>query len=172
MQRHWIFGYGSLMWNPGFEHVERHVAVLSGYHRALCLFSHHYRGTAEKPGLVLALDKGGSCEGVALAVEPQRWEETLAYLRAREQISYVYLEKTVGLRLQGNGEQVEAITYVVDTAHSQYAGKLSLAETLYYVRQGMGSAGPCTEYVKNTVAHLRELQVHDEALEQVVTALE
>jgi glutathione-specific gamma-glutamylcyclotransferase len=172
MRRHWVFGYGSLMWNPGFPFVTDDIAMLEGYHRSLCLFSHHYRGTAEKPGLVLALDKSGSCIGKAFAVETAAWDGVLAYLREREQISYVYLEKTVEVCLQETGELVQALTYVVDPNHSQYAGKLSIEETLRYVRQGVGLAGSCADYVKNTVAHLREIQVEDAYLEQVAAALE
>ncbi len=144
----------------------------TGYHRSLCMFSHHYRGTAEKPGLVLALDHGGACTGKAFAVEPAAWEGVLSYLRKREQIGYVYIEKTVDVCLQDTGEVAQALTYVVDANHSQYAGKLTLEETLHYVRQGVGLAGSCADYVKNTVAHLREFQVQDDYLEQVVTALD
>lgn len=172
MQRHWIFGYGSLMWNPGFAFASAHIAELVGYHRALCLFSYHYRGTQEKPGLVLALDEGGSCTGKAFAIKEEEWPRVIAYLREREQISYVYLEKTVQVRLQETGEIVEATTYVVDPHHSQYAGKLTPDETLHYVRQGEGGAGSCRDYVQNTVQHLRELKVYDEALEQVVARLD
>lgn len=172
MKRHWVFGYGSLMWNPGFPFLSRQHAVVEGWHRGLCLYSQHYRGTAEKPGLVLALDAGGRCEGVAFEVDAAAWDPVVAYLREREQISYVYVERTVEARLRQTGETVEAITYVVDTGHRQYAGKLTLEETLHYVRQGEGLAGRCSDYVRNTVEHLRELKVHDEALEQVVARLD
>jgi cation transport protein ChaC len=172
MQRHWVFGYGSLMWNTGFPFVSAHTAVLEGYHRSLCLFSYHYRGTPERPGLVLALDRGGNCTGRAFAVNAESWPAVLAYLREREQISYVYLEKSLEVRLQDTGETVQAIAYVADPNHSQYAGKLSIDETVRYVRQGNGNAGPCLDYVRNTVEHLRELNVHDEALEQIFARLD
>jgi cation transport protein ChaC len=172
MKRHWVFGYGSLMWNPGFPFLSRQHAVVEGWHRGLCLYSQHYRGTAEKPGLVLALDAGGRCEGVAFEVDAAAWDPVVAYLREREQISYVYVEQLVAARLQASGEIVEALTYVADTNHTQYAGKLSLEETLKYVRQGEGRAGRCSDYVQNTIAHLRELRVHDEALEQVAALLD
>lgn len=171
MQRRWIFGYGSLMWNTGFPFEERQLAIVEGYHRGLCLFSHHYRGTADKPGLVLALDRGGRCEGVAFAVAESDWPQVLAYLREREQINYVYLEQSVEAKLAESGEMVPALTYVVDSSHSQYAGRLTLEQTIAYVRQGVGVAGSCSDYVKSTVAHLRELKVHDETLEQVVAGL-
>ena len=80
----WIFGYGSLMWRPGFDYVERHAAWIEGYHRALCVYSHVHRGTPERPGLVMGLDAGGDCRGVAFLVAPERRDATLAYLRARE----------------------------------------------------------------------------------------
>lgn len=171
MQKHWVFGYGSLMWNTGFPYLERQKAVVQGYHRSLCLFSYHYRGTKEKPGLVLALDEGGSCEGLGFAVADSEWDKVLAYLREREQISYVYLEREVQLQLADTGEDVTAITYVVDSQHDQYAGKLSLAETLRYINQGVGSAGPCRDYVVNTLSHLREINVHDAYLEEIGTRL-
>lgn len=171
MQRRWVFGYGSLMWNTGFAFVAKEKAVVEGYHRSLCLFSYHYRGTKERPGLVLALDEGGACEGIAFAVDEREWERVLAYLREREQISYVYLEREVPLRLSASGEMVTAVTYVVDPHHDQYAGRLSLADTLHYVNQGVGSAGPCRDYVANTLSHLREIGVHDTYLEEIGTKL-
>lgn len=159
------------MWNPGFVFTSAHIAELKGFHRSLCLFSYHYRGTADKPGLVLALDTGGCCTGKAFAIREGDWQAVLDYLRKREQISYVYLERTVEVRLAHSGEKVEAVTYVADPSHSQYAGRLSLEETLRFVQQGEGSAGRCADYVRNTVEHLRELKVHDEALEQVMARL-
>src|SRR5436305_12924446 len=90
----WVFGYGSLMWNPGFRFTERKQAIIHGFHRSLCMYSYMYRGTRERPGLVLALDRGGACQGVAFRIAPDCWEETLAYLRAREQVTIGYREVT------------------------------------------------------------------------------
>lgn len=159
----WVFGYGSLMWRPGFDHQESQPALLRGYRRALCVLSHHHRGTRERPGLVLGLDRGGSCRGVAFRVAASSREETLAYLRAREQISGVYAELHRPVLLAG-GRRVEALTYVVDRAHAQYAGRLPREELRRLVMQGFGISGPNPDYVRNTHALLTAMGVSDPTL--------
>jgi glutathione-specific gamma-glutamylcyclotransferase len=166
----WVFGYGSLMWRPGFDFVERQLAWLRGYHRALCIYSHVHRGTPERPGLVLGLDRGGSCRGAAFRVEAQRAAATIAYLRAREQVTAVYVERRVRVRLDDERE-VEALTYVVDRRHVQYAGKLPLDKILEYVRAGVGRSGENPAYVLNTHRHLAELSLRDPVLAHLVEAL-
>lgn len=156
----WVFGYGSLMWRPGFDFVERHAAWIEGYHRALCVYSHVHRGTPERPGLVMGLDSGGSCRGVAFAVDAARWPHTLAYLRERELVTHVYHEVTAPARLD-DGRHVEALAYVCDRAHPQYARGLDRAATLRLVRQGVGQSGRNVDYVAATVDHLLELGVDD-----------
>ena len=122
----WVFGYGSLMWRPDFDHLERRPARLMGVHRALCVFSHVHRGTPEKPGLVLGLDHGGSCRGIAFRVEASRREATVAYLREREQVTKVYRETTRPVILLEEPEaDARALCYLVDRSHKQYAGALS-----------------------------------------------
>lgn len=160
----WVFGYGSLMWNPGFPHVERMTATLHGFHRSLCVYSHVHRGTPDLPGLVLGLDKGGSCRGVAFRVAAPDAGEALAYLRAREQVTSVYLETAVALRLV-DGRQVRAVTYTVDRAHGQYARRLPHAELLRLVRQGVGVSGRNPDYIRATHAHLVELGIKDPTLD-------
>jgi cation transport protein ChaC len=161
----WIFGYGSLMWRPGFDYEERNSAVLKGLHRALCVYSHVHRGTPEKPGLVMGLDRGGSCRGVAFRVREENWVQTLDYLRAREQVTMVYRETRRRVQLDGkDGRTVLAVTYVVERNHPQYAGKLSLETQLAYVLQGEGRSGRNPDYVLSTAEHLRELGFHDQAL--------
>ena len=162
----WVFGYGSLVWNPGFPFVESHLAVLDGYHRSFCMWSIHHRGTREKPGLVLALDAldGAQCEGVAFGVASDHADQTLAELRERELISSAYLEKWLNLRL-ANGEQVEAVTYVVDTAHEQYCGGLAPERQAEVIAAAHGGRGPNHEYLANTARHLRELGLHDDELD-------
>ena len=167
----WVFGYGSLMWRPGFDFAERQLAWLRGYHRALCIYSHVHRGTPERPGLVLGLDRGGSCRGVAFRVEAVKAEATLAYLRAREQVTSVYVERRVRLRLD-DGREVEALTYVVDRRHDQYAGKLPLETIIRYVREGVGESGDNPAYVLNTHRHLAELSLRDPVLAHLVRALD
>jgi glutathione-specific gamma-glutamylcyclotransferase len=166
----WVFGYGSLMWRPGFDYVERQPARLRGYHRALCIYSHVHRGTPERPGLVLGLDRGGSCRGVAFRVEPAKVHATVAYLRGREQVTTVYVERCVRIRLD-DGREVEALTYVVDRRHVQYAGKLPLDKILEYVRAGVGQSGENPAYVLNTHRHLAALSLRDPVLAQLVEAL-
>jgi cation transport protein ChaC len=166
----WVFGYGSLMWRPGFDFVERQLGWLRGYHRALCVYSHVHRGTPQRPGLVLGLDRGGSCRGVAFRVEAAKADATIAYLRAREQVTSVYVERRARVRLDDRRE-VEAIAYVVDRNHAQYAGKLPLDDIVAMVRDGKGQSGDNPAYVLNTHRHLAELSVRDDVLARVVSAL-
>ena len=166
----WVFGYGSLMWRPGFAHTERHLAHLHGYHRSLCIFSHVHRGTPEMPGLVLGLDRGGRCRGVAFRVPREAAEETIAYLRAREQATSVYLERHVTVRL-ATGASVGAVTYVADRAHTQYAGRLPTEDLLRLVNQGNGISGANPDYVRATHQHLMEIGVSDPILAGLASRL-
>ena len=135
----WVFGYGSLMWRPGFDVLERVPARLKGLHRALCVYSFVHRGTPERPGLVLGLDRGGMCRGIAYRVAAAARAKTIAYLRGREQVTSVYLETMRRIELEDAARrQVRALCYIVDRGHVQYAGRLSLAELVHYVRQGHG----------------------------------
>lgn len=172
MEQFWIFGYGSLMWRPGFDFLRSEPARVHGYHRSLCVYSHVHRGTPDQPGLVLGLDRGGSCHGMAFEVPSERWDETIAYLRAREQVTSVYLEKRKSVTLIASGQMVEAVTYVVDRAHRQYAGVLDDAMLERHVRSGKGVSGDCTDYVMNTLSHLRDMNIHDPALERLARRLE
>jgi glutathione-specific gamma-glutamylcyclotransferase len=154
----WVFGYGSLMWRPGFDALERVPARLTGLHRALCVYSYVHRGTPERPGLVLGLDRGGMCRGIAYRVAAAARAKTLAYLRGREQVTSVYLETMRRIELEDAARrQVEALVYIVDRGHVQYAGRLSLAEQLQHVREGRGSSGPNREYVVEAVRALEAL---------------
>jgi len=161
----WVFGYGSLIWRPGFEHVERVPARLIGAHRGLCVFSHVHRGTPERPGLVLGLDLGGACRGIAYRVTAARRGKTIAYLRAREQVTMVYRETVRGVTLLANPERrVSALCYMVDRGHPQYAGRLDLATQLHLVRQGHGQSGANRDYVLSTVHALEALGLYDRDL--------
>jgi cation transport protein ChaC len=162
----WVFGYGSLMWRPGFAHVETMRARLHGYRRSLCVYSYVHRGTEQRPGLVLGLDRGGSCVGMAFRVPGSLREEVLAYLRERELVTNVYLEKALQVRLE-NGAGATAICYVVDRGHRQYAGNLSAEEAARVVAGSVGRSGRNEEYVRNTVEHLRALGIRDAWLEDV-----
>ncbi|BAM87167.1 putative cation transport protein ChaC-related [Bradyrhizobium oligotrophicum S58] len=162
----WVFGYGSLMWRPGFAFLEQVPARLIGEHRALCVYSFVHRGTPEKPGLVLGLDRGGACRGIAFRVAADKRDETIAYLRAREQVTSVYREVTRAVWLENDArERVSALVYVVDRGHIQYAGRLSPQEQLRHVRQGHGQSGANRDYVLSTVKAIeaqgfRDTQLH------------
>jgi cation transport protein ChaC len=172
MSDFWVFGYGSLMWRPGFDHVERAPARLRGLHRSLCVYSHVHRGTPDRPGLVLGLDRGGACRGVAFRVEPDRREEVIAYLRAREQVTMVYREVTRRIDiLDGTQRSASALCYVVDQTHRQYAGVLPVARQLELVRQGQGQSGPNIDYVLATLEHMEEIGVVDKRLAVLGRAL-
>ena len=168
----WIFGYGSLMWRPEFEFVEQVPARLIGEHRALCVYSFDHRGTPEKPGLVLGLDRGGACRGVAFRVTAARRDDTVNYLRRREQTTHVYREVMRSVWLENDArERVAALAYVVDRSHVQYAGRLSLAEQLRYVRQGHGRSGNNRDYVLSTVKSIEAQGFRDSQLHQLALML-
>jgi cation transport protein ChaC len=172
MQEFWVFGYGSLMWRPGFAFAEQRRAILRGLHRRLCVYSHVHRGSQDRPGLVMGLDRGGACRGIAYRVEPADWQATLAYLRAREQVTNVYLEVTRPVRLLGEDErEVTALAYAVDRSHPQYAGKLGIEAQLALIGQGYGISGRCADYVLSTAQHLRELGLTDPMLEALLARL-
>ncbi|WP_367717734.1 gamma-glutamylcyclotransferase [Nitratireductor sp. GISD-1A_MAKvit] len=171
MNDFWVFGYGSLMWRPGFAHVETCKARVHGYRRALCIHSHVHRGTPDRPGLVLGLDRGGSCLGLAFRVPGELKNEVVAYLRERELVTNVYLERRVGARLE-NGQLVEALTYVVDRGHGQYAGRLDVEHAARQVSASIGQSGPNVDYVRNTVEHLKALDIRDHWLEAVAARLQ
>ncbi len=160
----WVFGYGSLMWRPGFTYARRSKALLRGWRRSLCIYSHVHRGSPERPGLVLGLDRGGACQGVAFEVDAALREPTIRYLREREQATSVYLERVVPVTLEG-GARVLAMTYVADRLHDQYAGRLDREAMLEHVRAGKGQFGGNAEYVLETYDHLREIGVRDGDLE-------
>ena len=154
----WVFGYGSLMWRPDFPFLERVEARLIGAHRALCVYSFVHRGTPERPGLVLGLDHGGTCRGIAYRVPAAERDKTVDYLRAREQVTSVYRECMRPIWLKGLPERrVQALVYMVDRGHVQYAGRLSLEQQLHHVRQGHGRSGANRDYVIATVAALEQL---------------
>ena len=168
----WVFGYGSLMWQPGFDFAERVPGAVVGAHRALCIYSFHHRGTFERPGLVLGLDEGGACQGVAYRVEDAQRDATLSYLREREQITAVYVEsnKPVSL-LDGSGREIEAVCYMADRKHPQYAGRLPIERQAELVLQAAGLSGTNIDYVLNTVRHLEEAGVHDALLAALAARL-
>ncbi len=167
----WVFGYGSLIWNPGFSFVSAQLGMLHGAHRSLSIISHHYRGTPERPGLVFGLARGGCCRGMAFEVAAEQWPQVLAYLHARELVTAVYRDVTRPVSL-ADGRRVSALAYVVDEAHEQYAGVLSFEEQVAMVLSGVGTAGPNVDYVLNTARHLEQLGIRDKSLMALARALE
>jgi len=166
----WVFAYGSLMWDPGFPHDEARHARLHGYHRALCVWSWRYRGTPARPGLVLGLDRGGCCTGIAYHVPPGACRDALAYLAERELQGGVYLPLYRPVRLAG-GVAVEALAFVVRRDHPQYAGQLSTERAARTVRGASGRRGPNVDYVANTVTHLERMGMPCRRLRRVLDAL-
>ena len=162
---YWVFGYGSLMWDPGFVHDAVHRAVLVGYHRQFCLYSYRYRGTRERPGLVLGLDRGGSCRGVVFRVPDHAVAATKAYLWERELDDYAYLPKLLTVRHPAG--VVRAQAFVVDRRQPQYAGGLDVDAIAAIVAHGVGQRGSNVAYLENTLGHLRTLGIVDRGLERV-----
>ena len=160
-----VFAYGSLMWNPGFEYLEEHPALLQGYHRAFCIFSHVYRGSEEKPGLVLGLDQGGSCKGRAFCISEEREAEVLAYLDGRELVTGVYARHYLPIEVPSG--KVLAHAYVANTAHPQYAGKVAPEKAAELIAERIGPAGTNREYFENTINHLDALGIQDRDLLQI-----
>jgi cation transport protein ChaC len=162
----WIFGYGSLMWNPGFHHCAAEPALLHGWHRSFCVYSHRYRGTPEKPGLVLGLDRGGSCRGMAFRIARADIEEAMHYLWDREMKGGVYRLRELTTALT-DGSTLTTRALVVDRTHRNYAGRLSIDVTARLILQGIGAKGHCREYLENTVRQLESLGLVDGPLHQL-----
>lgn len=167
----WVFGYGSLMWRPGFAFVERRTAVLHGRRRAFCIYSVHHRGTYERPGLVLGLAPGGSVRGAAYRVAEADWPEVYAYLREREQPTETYFEAWRDVRIDGNGT-ASALIFLSDTDHAQWAGDLTLEQQADLIAGARGLSGRNIDYLRDLVMHLHEDGVRDAAMETLLTMVE
>ena len=168
----YVFAYGSLIWRPGFPHDQAHPALLRGFHRRFCLWSRHYRGTAEAPGLVLGLDRGGACRGVAFRVPGPAAAAVLAYLEERENPAgdAVYHRRTLPVRLLDSGRSVRAVTYLANRRHPAYC-RPPAEDAARVIACGIGVTGPNRDYLHNTVTFLRDLGVRDSALERIVALL-
>ena len=160
----WVFGYGSLIWDPGFPVAERRIARLDGWHRSFCMRSIHHRGTVQDPGLVLALDRqsGSSCTGVAFRVEPGHEDATLFALRERELVSSAYLETV--LPVTSDAGALDALAYVIDPDHVQYC-HLDREEQARIIARAVGGRGRNCDYLWSTAAHLAELGIRDPDLD-------
>ncbi len=167
----WVFGYGSLMWRPGFPFVERAAATLHGRRRAFCIYSVHHRGTYERPGLVLGLAPGGACRGAAFRVAEADWTAVYAYLIEREQPTETYIEARRAVRL-ADGRRVEALVFLSDVRHTQWAGALSPERQAELIAGARGLSGPNVEYLRDLVMHLREEGVQDQGMEHLLATVE
>lgn len=167
----WIFAYGSLMWRPDFAWEERIRARLFGYHRALCIYSHHHRGTPERPGLVLGLDRGGSCVGLCFRIAAAAAPATLDAVRRRELITGVYAEIAAPVRL-ADGRRTSALCYVARRDHAQYAGALPVDQVARLVAQGHGIGGPNGDYLRQTQEHLAAMGMGDRRIAEVLRRLD
>jgi len=169
----WVFGYGSLMWDPGFDYIEKRPALLHGYHRAFCIYSNYYRGTTEQLGMVLGLDRGGSCRGLAFRLPAGQVHEILEYLWDREMLTWdrdaillVYKLRVLAARTAlGN---VTCHTFVANPAHEDYAGRLPEDRIVRMIRHGVGISGTNRSYLENTVAHLDDLGIGDRHLQRLL----
>ncbi|MAD94861.1 MAG: gamma-glutamylcyclotransferase [Rhodobacteraceae bacterium] len=162
----WVFGYGSLIWQPGFDFTQRQIARIFGFSRSFCMWSIHHRGTVEKPGLVLALDalEGAFCDGVAFFVPPETALVTIDYLRERELVSSAYFEKIHPVTLR-TGRVVECVAYVVDPSHEQYCGGMALERQAQVIAKAIGGRGSNFEYLSNTAEHLAKIGLRDQDLD-------
>ena len=167
----WVFGYGSLMWRPGFPYAERAAATLHGRRRAFCIYSVHHRGTYERPGLVLGLAPGGATRGLAYCVADADWAEVYGYLVEREQPTETYVEARRQVRL-ADGRRVEALVFLSDVRHPQWAGALSLDRQAELIAGAAGLSGRNVDYLRDLVLHLREEGVRDHAMETLLGLVE
>ncbi len=161
----WVFGYGSLMWNPAFHFAERRLGTVRGWHRRFCLWLSRGRGSPDQPGLMLALDRGGTCRGVAFRVPAAQVRQELLLVWRREMLSGAYLARWVTVATDDG--PITAVTFVVNQAHKRYSGKLTEVETADRILTASGELGSCLDYFERTVRILRTLQVNDAALERI-----
>jgi len=167
----WVFGYGSLMWRPGFEHVERRRATLHGRRRAFCIYSVHHRGTPARKGLVLGLAAGGSVIGIAYRVAEADWAQTYAYLKEREQPTETYIEARIQARLE-DGRTVDALTFLSDRQHPQWAGALDLDVQAGLIAGASGLSGRNVDYLRDLVAQLHAEGMRDRGMERLLEKVE
>ena len=161
----WLFGYGSLMWNPALEFAERRPGAVHGWHRRFCLWLHMGRGTPDNPGLMLALERGGSCQGALFRIPKERAREELLLAWRRELFTGAYRSRWIMAETE-NGP-VRAATFVVNRTHDRYAGRLPDAEVARRLATATGSLGSCEAYLEETLSSLRQLGQRDRGLERL-----
>lgn len=165
----WVFGYGSLIWKPGFDYVETRTATLHGYHRSLCVWCWSHRGTRKNPGLVFGLERGGRCVGRLFRIAPSDREAVLRYLYRREMLTPVYVPEI--LPAHGKNFTVQALTFAIDPGHIQYAGGLDIEKTARVVKHARGDSGANPDYVRNTVEYLGQMGIFEPKLNRISALL-
>jgi glutathione-specific gamma-glutamylcyclotransferase len=165
----WLFAYGSLMWSPGFDAAERRRARLYGYHRRFCLYSRDYRGTPEQPGLVLGLDRGGSCQGIAYRLPAERAAEIFDRVWAREMTGAVYEMRLV--RVATAEGPIGAHACIVRRQSQDYTGRLSPEAAAQLLAHAKGGRGTGRDYLANTLRHLEELGIRDRLLRRIAALI-
>jgi cation transport protein ChaC len=168
----WIFGYGSLMWDPGFTYIEKQPATLLGFHRSFCIYSHHYRGTSERPGLVLGLDKGGICQGIAFRVDRLKWPNVVSYLDERELIGYAYQAVETDINFGCSGTVVQAYTYIADSSHPNYAGDIGFDRAINIIMAAAGISGLNRDYLIQLIQQLQKYGYTEPYLYQLLERAE
>ena len=168
---HWVFGYGSLMWRPGFDYLESQPALLRDHRRAFCIYSVHHRGTPERPGLVLGLSAGGCTRGTAYRVDDAIWPQVYAYLLEREQPTETYVEAHVPVVL-AQGGRVTATAFLSDRDHPQWAGDLGVERQAELIAGASGLSGRNIDYLRDLVAHLHEAQAEDPDMDALLARVE
>jgi cation transport protein ChaC len=166
----WVFGYGSLMWDPGFEFLRSAPALLRGYHRAFCVYSVRFRGTPEQPGLVLGLDRGGACRGMGFLVAQENVSAAIAQLWAREMPRLVYRPRLIPIDVEGH--KVRALAFTADPAHESYAGRLDPERVAQTIACCSGAGGPNVDYLANTLRHLKALGIRERRLHRLLLAVQ
>jgi cation transport protein ChaC len=168
----WVFGYGSLMWDPGFAYIGKQPATLTGFHRSFCIYSHHYRGTPERPGLVLGLDEGGVCQGIAFRVDRSKWLNVVNYLDKRELIGYAYQGVKVDIKFERSGTVAQAYTYIADPSHLKYAGNIGFKRSVDTIMNGVGVGGLNRDYLISLLRQLKSYGYEEPYLYQLMDRIE
>ncbi|MCB1883616.1 MAG: gamma-glutamylcyclotransferase [Geminicoccaceae bacterium] len=162
----WLFAYGSLIWNPAFHFLERRIGLVRGVHRSFCLWTHIGRGTNEEPGLVLGLERGGTCRGVFYRIGAADIEEETALLWRREMITGAY--RPAWVEGWSGGERTKVLAFRINTGHPRFTGAIERARKVRALALAEGPLGACRDYLGSTAAGLAELDIEDPYLRGLV----
>ncbi len=163
----WLFAYGSLIWNPAFHYVERKPVLIRGWHREFCLSTPIGRGTPEKPGLVLGLDRGGSCRGVAFRVARAEAEAELELVWRREMVTGAYVPRWVKLHGPDLPPGTSGIAFTIDRTAPNYVRPASEADTARIIATACGALGSCRDYLFDTIHGLEGFGIEDHHLNRI-----